>query len=774
MTSAGAARFKGALEGMRGGLLYGWCVDTVDANARVVLEVRLNGQATGCVIADVARTDLAAQMAPGDCCHGFVAEAGWHERDLEGTLTVCVANTGVQLAGSVTRESAPAPASAASMVFGDGGLKLHGWTAAQSGSAGGAVVRAYIGERELASTTAGLAHHPALRHHGITQDGFVLDLPPSLADGRLHSVRVTDAAGAPLNGSPVTVCCYLDGAAALLSGEDGAALASVLRDHERYLPRSLGMGFYPDWAARFDAPGKKPRSRLRVTLIVSGGTPAQIQATQDSLDMQKGIDLTVIAGGPRTRAFGVLARQALAAGGDVAGCVRAGDTLAPGALAHALQGFQAAATQIVYTDSQHDHAPWFKPAWNLDYALCSDYPLELMLARTSLLRDYLQEHPAPRDAASLAWGLLAAACKQGESAIVHVPRVLYIHASAPDAAEKQARMEAAQAALQALDPASCLETIAAPVQEMLFQPRRLRRPLSRRERDTAVTLIVPTRDRVELLERCITSLRRHTQWPRLEIMVIDNDSAQDKTRRYLRALAKDGVTVLPCPGPFNFAEMNNRAVAAATGTVVGLINNDIEALHAGWLDEMVGQLLRPGVGAVGAKLLWPNGMVQHGGILLGLGHAAGHFGNRLADGDWGDHGRNQLPQQVSGVTAACMLLRKSDYQAVGGMDAAAFPVTFNDVDLCLKLRQAGKSIVWTPHARLLHAESASRGKEESPQQRARAQRELGQLRRRWGEVLLRDPAYHPSLNLDAHGHAFGGLAMPPRDRSPRTSSVTPC
>jgi hypothetical protein len=224
------------------------------------------------------------------------------------------------------------------------------------------------------------------------------------------------------------------------------------------------------------------------------------------------------------------------------------------------------------------------------------------------------------------------------------------------------------------------------------------------------------------------------------------------------------------PGPFNYADLNNRAIAQAKGEIVGLVNNDIEALHPGWLDEIVAQLLRPEVGAVGAKLLWPNGMVQHGGVLIGVGNVAGHFGNRLLDADWGDHGRNQLVQQVSGCTAACLFLRRQDYLSLGGMDGLAFPVAFNDVDLCLKVRAAGKAIVWTPHAKLLHAESASRGHVDTPQKKARAQREVDQLRQKWGQVLLQDPAYHPSLNLDPMSQAFGGLAMPPRGRAPRTGA----
>jgi hypothetical protein len=165
-------------------------------------------------------------------------------------------------------------------------------------------------------------------------------------------------------------------------------------------------------------------------------------------------------------------------------------------------------------------------------------------------------------------------------------------------------------------------------------------------------------------------------------------------------------------------------------------------------------------------------MVQHGGVLMGVSNVAGHFGNRLADADWGDHGRNQLVQQVSGCTAACLFLRRSDFLQLGGMDGHAFPVAFNDVDLCLKVRASGKAIVWTPHAKLLHAESASRGHEDTPQKKARAQREINELRCKWGDLLLQDPAYHPSLNLDPNSHAFGGLAIPPRSRNPRPGLFT--
>jgi len=447
--------------------------------------------------------------------------------------------------------------------------------------------------------------------------------------------------------------------------------------------------------------------------------------------------------------------------------VRDGDDLSPAAPALLAEAFKDKRTLAAYADSEFHGVPWFKPAWNVEYALASDCALFPLMIPTSLVTPAKAGVAGAQTAADIAWTALARAHLSGPAAIRHVPHVLYSINTAPTAHELTARTRAAQHALHLIEPHTRLESSSYLSPDAQFQPRRM---LSQGQEP--VTLIIPTRDHVELLERCITSIRKHTPWPNLEIIVIDNDSAEPATHAYFRKIAKQGVRVLSHPGAFNFAAMNNEAVQAARGNIVGLINNDIEATHDGWLDEIVGQLMRPNVSIVGAKLLWPNGMVQHGGVVLGMGNGASHFGNRLADGDWGDHGRNQLLQQVSAVTAACLFIRRKDYIDVGGMDARAFPVNFNDVDLCLKIRARGGAVVWTPHACLLHAESASRGKDELPSLRARVAREVDNLRTRWGHVLLKDPAYHPSLNLDPQSHAFGGLAIPPRDRSARLGSIT--
>ncbi|KQV80225.1 hypothetical protein ASD15_15260 [Massilia sp. Root351] len=778
-----AQRWHGAFEGLHRGLAYGWAVDSELPQQCVVLEILRDGEPLGSVIADVARSDLLGRFAAHGAhgaCHGFVADLGHLAADAQGVLTARVANTGCVLPGHAelaSTDAARPPLAIRSAVFSDGALRLHGWAADSRDERRKVTVRAYLGQQLLAETVAD-QQHPATRSAGVGDCGFTLDLPPALGDGRSHSVRVTGGNGEALNGSPLTVCCYADGARALLAADGGAprggVLASLLDGYERNLPRSLGLGHYPQWRTMFEAAAATAAApAAQVGLIVAPGDAAALQRTLASIARQcrAGVRAFPSAAGKQqaTQPFAAQVQAALGAGCQLLACVRAGDELPPHAVGCMLEAFAAPDVQLAYSDSERAGQPWFKPAWNPDYALASDYPLDLLLARADAVRALPEA--ALESAASLAWSLLAAHWRTAARAIAHVPRVLLHCGAPPDVQELQQRLDAAAAALRSVEPKSTLQALPGAPAGAGFLPRRVLRPLGKRERQAKVSLIIPTRDRVELLERCIGSIRRHTDWPGLELVVIDNDSALPRSRSYFRKLAQQGVIILPCPGPFNFATLNNAAVHAASGEIIGLVNNDIEALHGGWLDEMVGQLLRPGVGAVGAKLLWPNGMVQHGGVLLGVGNVAGHFGNRLADADWGDHGRNQLQQQVSAVTAACLLLRKRDYLAVGGMDGAAFPVAFNDVDLCLKLRQAGKAIVWTPHARLLHAESASRGHEDTPQKRARALREIDQLRARWGQALQHDPAYHPSLNLDPHSHAYGGLALPPRDRTPRLAGL---
>ena len=288
----------------------------------------------------------------------------------------------------------------------------------------------------------------------------------------------------------------------------------------------------------------------------------------------------------------------------------------------------------------------------------------------------------------------------------------------------------------------------------------------RQQGEGATTVIIPTRNRLPLLKKCLTSIAPAMRGARASIVVIDNDSTDSATLAYLDEIDGSIAKVKRIAGPFNFARLNNIAVAAADSEFVCLLNNDLEACDAFWLGEMLGRAAPADVGAVGALLVYPSGIVQHGGVVLGPNFAATHaFNDRMAD----DPGYGDLllvARECSAVTAACLLTRRADYLAVGGMDEVRLPINFNDVDYCLKLRASGKRIIWTPYARLIHVESASRGGEARTDRARLYERELRLLRLRWGNALIDDPYYSPVLSLDPI--PFSALASPVRRMEPRT------
>lgn len=248
-------------------------------------------------------------------------------------------------------------------------------------------------------------------------------------------------------------------------------------------------------------------------------------------------------------------------------------------------------------------------------------------------------------------------------------------------------------------------------------------------------------------------------------------SSDPETLRYFEQLANRGVRVIRIGGPFNFSKIVNKGASIATGQALLLLNNDTEALGAGWLEEMLGRMGEPDAGAVGATLVWPSGVVQHGGVVLGPSFDASHAFNDRIDGDAGYADLMRAAHEVSAVTAACLLTDRSLFLEVGGFDGLNFPVNYNDVDYCLKLRARGLRVVLTPYAKLLHRQSASRGYDLRADQKDRLQREIRNLRARWGDALMSDPYYSPLLSLD--NIPFTGLAWPPRAARPRQNFSAP-
>jgi GT2 family glycosyltransferase len=265
-----------------------------------------------------------------------------------------------------------------------------------------------------------------------------------------------------------------------------------------------------------------------------------------------------------------------------------------------------------------------------------------------------------------------------------------------------------------------------------------------------ISVIIPTRDKLNLLKTCIDSIKTKTTYPNYEILLIDNGSAEKETLAYYQTLLTDGIArIIEINRPFNFSELVNQGVAMASGEYACLLNNDIEVITPDWLQEMLGLACQPGVGAIGAKLYYPNNTIQHAGVILGIGGIGSHAHKGFRRDAYGYFGRAVVTQEFTAVTAACMLIRKNIFQQFNGFNEAELSVAFNDVDFCLRLKAAGYRNLFTPYAELWHHESASRGTDLSVEKRVRFEREIRFMKESWGAILQKDPAYNLNLTLNA-------------------------
>lgn len=416
--------------------------------------------------------------------------------------------------------------------------------------------------------------------------------------------------------------------------------------------------------------------------------------------------------------------------------------------------------------------PFFKPDWNPELFESQNCVCHLGVYHRSLL-DEIGGFRAGFEGAQ-DWDLaLRATERLDASEIGHVAKVLYhwrmIEGSTALApGEKGYAHSAARRALQEhFDRVSAGSRV-------LEIPRcsgyfRIQHPVP--EPMPLVSILIPTRDRADLLRQCVDSLLHKTDYERLEIIILDNGSEERETEAYFEQLRSEPkVRVLRIDMPFNFSAINNRGAEAARGDVLVLMNNDVEAIDPAWLREMVSHAIRPATGAVGAMLYYPNDTIQHAGVVLGIGGVAGHAYVGLPRGNPGDKHRAALTQAVSAVTGACLAVRASVFREVGGLDET-LAVAFNDIDFCIRVREAGYRNVWTPFAALYHHESASRGYEDTPEKVARFKKEEGLMKQRWGGLLQSDPHYNVNLALDAAPYS---LAYPPRAWHPEALQADTC
>lgn len=260
-----------------------------------------------------------------------------------------------------------------------------------------------------------------------------------------------------------------------------------------------------------------------------------------------------------------------------------------------------------------------------------------------------------------------------------------------------------------------------------------------------VSIIIPNKDKPELIMNCIESIRKQTDYPSYEFVIVDNGSTDKNTIEFYEKLQSQGITINHYDSSFNYSAMNNVGMAAAKGDVFVFLNNDTAVIGSGWLTELVAHATRPEVGCVGAKLYYDDRTIQHAGVFVGVCGVASHPYRGFSEADFGYFGRLRVAQNLSAVTAACLAVRRSVALEVGGFDEHDLKVALNDVDFCLKVREAGYENVWTPFSELYHFESKSRGYEVGREKRARFQRESEILAARWPGYIEADPFYSPHL-----------------------------
>ena len=409
---------------------------------------------------------------------------------------------------------------------------------------------------------------------------------------------------------------------------------------------------------------------------------------------------------------------------------------------------------------------YFKPDWNPALIYAHNFVCHLGVYRQEILKKingFREGFEGAQD-----WDLCLRFIDQiSPDQIRHIPKILYHWRMIPgstglDIKYKEYAIKTAQKTIEeSLQRRGRDAEVVYHVYDEHFSAFRVKYTV---KNEPLVSLIILTRDALHFLQKSVESILVKTTYGNFELIIVDNGSQEKETLEYLKKLADEGkVRIIRDDRPFNFADLNNLAVREAQGEVIGLINNDIEVIDGDWLREMVSFAVQPEVGAVGCRLLYPDNTVQHAGVLVGLGGVAGHAHKHFPAHHPGQCGRAKLVQNFTAVTAACMIIRRDVYEEIGGMDGKSFAVAFNDVDFCLKIRQAGYLIIFTPFAELYHHESASRGYEVTLPKIIRFEKEKTALVARWGDKLRIDPYYNPNLTLDREDMS---LAEPPRFPKP--------
>lgn len=449
--------------------------------------------------------------------------------------------------------------------------------------------------------------------------------------------------------------------------------------------------------------------------------------------------------------------------GEFVGLLDHDDLLAPNALYEIVQALSKdEMMDAIYTDEDKvtmnldEHfQPHLKPDFNLDLLRSNNYICHFFAARRSVIEKaggFRKEFEGAQDHDFIF------RCVENSRHVGHVPEILYhwrTHkaSTADNPASKMYAYDAGKRAIEA--HLARMETKGKVSHTPDFGFFRVQYPVQDRP---MVSIIIPNKDEKETLQACLKSIREKTEYDHYEILIIENNSTTEEIFQYYKELAKEpGIRLLRWKKEFNYSAINNYGARHAKGDYLLFLNNDVTVITKGWLKEMLGMCQRREVGAVGVKLLYPDHTIQHAGCVVGMGGIAGHMFTDMPANRSGYLHKASILQDMSAVTAACMMMKKSVFEEAGGF-TEQLAVAFNDVDLCLKVNQKGHLVVYDPYVQLYHMESKSRGEEDSKEKVVRFQNEIEYMRSHWSDILKNgDPYYNKNLSLTKWNYSLRPL-----------------
>lgn len=739
----------------------GFVADLSNLTKKFVVEILIDGSPVKLVRADQPAREL-AHDGIGDGCYGFaISLRAELLRDCV-SVEARLANLGSVVGAPILLDEYDDEAEAIGVGEAQwlGGVRFAGWIENISDPA---PIRI-----EVDGSLIDQIRCATWRHLGTAEDarpvrGFDFHLPSRFADGRIHRLIALTEGGQRLDGCPITFLAHQPNLPSPLADPDGLSFVRAFRGDDPTVAASVPFSAYRFWRERRpNDDGALLSTSIAVLMFGSGETSDTLESLREQIHR----DWTAVSLTPPPRRAAISFRQDeledfLGQDGvecEIAVCALAGSLFAPNALHRIAEAFwQNPQAIIAYGDFEQqgpDGSLWpiALPAFDYERMLEQGYCAHLFAMRRATLVSCLS-----RGANNL-YRLFNAALDEDLSlrqAILHLPVALATLPRIDASGATNALRQASALHLQRRqEKASCAEAAGA-----IFPAVRILRSLGPR----SVTIIMSTRSRVDGLSERLVSLPSTAGDVSIDVLVIDNGGG-DGCCKFFSEIQERGARVVQAPGAFNHADLMNRAARAATGEALCLLDSDLTGLDNRWLEEMLSRLGGPNVGAVGALLISASGVVEHGGAVLGPRFASvDAFADRLS-GDAGYADLLRVAHECSAVSSACLLVDRKDYLAVGGMDAVRFPMTFNAVDLCLKLRAKGQRIIFTPYARLKRVSSRGR---RADLRDAVFERELRMLRAKWGSELAEDPYYNPTLALDSL--PYSALAWPPRPFGPRTN-----